>query len=62
MRDQLSLLTWLSLLQIYPSLKPEERPLEVVQEPGETIFLPAGTRWCCEKCEMQDEACIKILM
>ena len=30
------------LRQVYPHLPPEHRPLEVVQNPGETIFLPAG--------------------
>lgn len=29
-------------LEVYPQLPPEQRPLEVVQQPGDTIFLPAG--------------------
>lgn len=29
-------------LEVYPQLAPEHRPLEVVQQAGDTIFLPAG--------------------
>ena len=31
-------------LDVYPHLSAEHRPLEVVQHPGETIFLPGGGR------------------
>ena len=27
---------------MYPHLKPEERPIELIQEPGEIIFVPSG--------------------
>lgn len=29
-------------IEVYPHLKPEERPIELIQEPGEIIFVPAG--------------------
>ena len=29
-------------LEVYPQLPPEQRPLEVVQQAGDTLFLPAG--------------------
>ncbi|KDO34021.1 hypothetical protein SPRG_01295 [Saprolegnia parasitica CBS 223.65] len=29
-------------LNVYPTLAPEDRPYEVVQEPGETIYVPSG--------------------
>ncbi|OQR96678.1 histone arginine demethylase [Achlya hypogyna] len=29
-------------LNVYPTLRPEEQPYEVVQEPGETIYVPSG--------------------
>ena len=29
-------------VEVYPFLKPDQRPLEVMQEPGEIIFVPAG--------------------
>jgi ribosomal protein L16 Arg81 hydroxylase len=28
--------------EVYPFLKPEERPIELIQEPGEIIFVPSG--------------------
>eukprot|EP00898_Chlorokybus_atmophyticus_P004325 jgi/Chlat1/4894/Chrsp31S04908 len=37
-------LTW--FLEVYPLLRPEDRPTEVVQHPGETIFVPHGW-WHC---------------
>ncbi|BDA43423.1 probable bifunctional arginine demethylase and lysyl-hydroxylase JM at N-terminal half [Coccomyxa sp. Obi] len=40
--DSPSSLTW--FLEVYPTLEPEERPLEVVQHPGEVIFVP-GNWW-----------------
>ncbi|TYZ60099.1 hypothetical protein PybrP1_010045 [[Pythium] brassicae (nom. inval.)] len=33
-------LTW--YLHVYPTLKPHEKPLEVIQEEGETIYVPSG--------------------
>ncbi len=30
------------LAQVYPSLRVEERPLEIIQRPGEVIFVPGG--------------------
>lgn len=33
-------------LDIYPSLSSEQRPLEVVQKPGDTIHVPHGW-WHC---------------
>lgn len=35
-----SALRW--LLEVYPQLPPEERPLEFVQSAGETVFVPGG--------------------
>lgn len=29
-------------LHVYPTLKPHEKPLEVIQEEGETIYVPSG--------------------
>src|SRR5689334_8993750 len=29
-------------IEIYPFLKPEQRPIECVLEPGEVIFVPSG--------------------
>ena len=29
-------------LEVYPFLKPEEKPIELIQEPGEIIFVPSG--------------------
>jgi hypothetical protein len=29
-------------LEVYPFLKPEERPIELIQEAGEVIFVPSG--------------------
>ncbi len=29
-------------IEVYPFLKPEERPIELIQEPGEIIFVPSG--------------------
>jgi hypothetical protein len=33
-------------LDVYPHIKPEDRPLECTQLPGETIFVPGGW-WHC---------------
>jgi hypothetical protein len=37
-------LTW--FLEVYPRLSQSERPIEAIQEPGETIFVPSGW-WHC---------------
>ncbi|KAK3235289.1 hypothetical protein CYMTET_54500 [Cymbomonas tetramitiformis] len=37
-------LTW--FLEVYPNIPPHERPIECVQRPGETIFVPSGW-WHC---------------
>ena len=34
------LLQW--YLEVYPTLTPEQRPLEFLQHPGDTVFLPGG--------------------
>lgn len=33
-------------LEIFPQLPPEQQPLELVQQAGDTIFVPAGARAC----------------
>eukprot|EP00951_Prasinocladus_malaysianus_P036092 scaffold377097_cov35-Prasinocladus_malaysianus.AAC.1 len=35
-----SALCW--FLEVYPYLKAEDRPIEWVQHPGETVFVPGG--------------------
>jgi hypothetical protein len=30
-------------LKVLPTLKEDEKPLEVMQYPGETIFIPSGS-------------------
>eukprot|EP01132_Coremiostelium_polycephalum_P005258 gene5258-6544_t len=37
-----SLPSLLWLLEIYPFLPPDQKPIEVIQNPGETIFVPGG--------------------
>ncbi|GMH39012.1 hypothetical protein BSKO_06910 [Bryopsis sp. KO-2023] len=39
-----SALFW--FLEIYPNLDPTERPIEFLQQPGETVFIPSGW-WHC---------------
>ncbi|GES79830.1 F-box protein At1g78280 [Rhizophagus clarus] len=39
-KDSATSLFW--YLEVYPQLTPEMRPLEIIQEPGQTIFIPSG--------------------
>ena len=38
--DSLTSLQW--LLEVYPLLVPEMRPIELLQEPGEVVWVPGG--------------------
>lgn len=38
-KDSATSLFW--FLEVYPQLPPEMRPLEIIQEPGQTIFIPS---------------------
>lgn len=42
--SEITSLQW--YLEVYPHLKPEEKPMEITQQPGETIFIPSGW-WHC---------------
>ncbi|CAI2175225.1 18962_t:CDS:10 [Funneliformis geosporum] len=39
-KDSATSLFW--FLEVYPQLPPEMRPLEIIQEPGQIIFIPSG--------------------
>ena len=38
--ESLTSLQW--LLEVYPTLSAEQRPIDFLQEPGEVVFVPGG--------------------
>lgn len=42
--SEITSLQW--YLEVYPHLRPEDKPMEITQRPGETIFIPSGW-WHC---------------